>query len=155
VTAASELPRRPDPATRPRAVGPLLRAARESGWEPSATRAPDKRSLLSNFRTLSSVKSVKFHRAVTGPAVAIVAVVAGTVGAWSAGTAGQPAAIHRPAGLVRSLAPIQTGPGLSPSSSQPAGLDAFFATASKPGSHPAVTTAGATRRRSRRALTPR
>jgi peptidoglycan DL-endopeptidase CwlO len=118
--------------------------------------APDKRFLLSHFRTPSSVKSVKFHRAVTGPAVAIVAAVAGTAGAWSAGAAGQPAAIATPASLVRPLAPVQTGPGPSPSSRQPASLDAFFATASKPGSKPAELTAdGAARRRARAALTPR
>jgi len=109
---------------------------------------------LSHFRTPSSVKSVKFHRAVTGPAVAIVAAVAGTLGAWSAGPAGQPAAIARPVGLVRPLAPVQTGPEPSSSAGQPAQLDAFFATASKPGSNPAMMTSGAARR-VRPPLTPR
>ena len=128
--------------------------------EAERPKAPDKRFLLSRFRTPSTVKSsnvkaVKFHRAVTGPAIVIVAAVAGTVGTWSAGAAGHPAAIARPAGLVRPLAPVQTGTGPASSSSQPASLDAFFATASKPGSSPAVITAGAAGRRVRRALTPR
>ena len=68
-------------------------------------------------KPVKSRKTVKFHRAVTGPAVAIVAVVAGTVGAWSASTAGQPAAVARPAGSsgrCRSSRPV---PGLSPGSS--------------------------------------
>jgi hypothetical protein len=116
--------------------------------------APDKRFLLSRFRTSSSVKSVKFHRAVAGPAIAIVAAVAGTVGAWSAGTAGQPAAIARPAGVVRPVAPVQTGPGLSPSASQPARLDALFATAAKSASNPAMIAKGIDGR-VRKALTAR
>ena len=123
--------------------------------EAERLQAPDKRSLLSRFRTPSSVKSVKFHRAVTGPAVAVVAAVAGTVGAWSAGAAGQPAAIARPAGVVRPLAPVQTGPGLSTSASQPARLDALFATASKSGGNPAASAEGIAGRRVRKALTPR
>ena len=117
--------------------------------------APDKRLLLSHLRTPSSVKSVKFHRAVTGPAIAVVAAVAGTVGAWSAGVAGQPAAIARPAGVVRPLAPVQNGPGLSSSDSQQARLDALFATASKPASNPAMGTEGVAGRRVGKALTPR
>jgi len=85
-----------------------------------------------------------------------VAAVAGTVGAWPAGVAGQPAAIARPAGVVRPLAPVQTGPGLSSPASQQARLDAFFATAaSKPGSNPAASTEVVAARRVRRALTPR
>jgi hypothetical protein len=116
--------------------------------------APDKRFLLSHFRTPSSAKSVKFHRAVTGSAIAVAAAVAGTVGAWSAGVAGQPAAIARPVGVVRPLAPVQTGPGLSSSASQPAVLDALFATASKPAGKPAMIT-GRAGGRVRRPLTPR
>jgi len=107
---------------------------------------------LSRFRTSSSVKSVKFHRVVTGPAVAIVAAVAGTVGAWPAGAVGQPAAIARPAGLVRPQAPVQTGPLPSSSASQPAQLDAFFATASKQG---ALMTGGTAGRRGRPPLRAR
>jgi resuscitation-promoting factor RpfB len=75
-----------------------------------------------------------------------VAAVAGTVGAWSAGPAGQPAAIARPVGLVRSLAPVQTGPEPSSSAaSQPAQLDAFLATASTLGSNPAMMASGVAR----------
>jgi hypothetical protein len=123
--------------------------------EAERLQAPDKRFLLSNFRTPSSVKSVKFHRAVTGPAIAVVAAVAGTVGAWSAGAAGQPAAIARPVGVVRPLAPVQTGPGLSSSDGRQARLDALFATTSKPASHPAMNTQGLAGRRVGKALTPR
>jgi len=110
---------------------------------------------LSHFRTPSSVKSVKFHRAVTGPAVAIVAAVAGTVGAWSAGPAGQPVAVAKPVGLVRPLEPVRTGPPPSSSVRQPAQLDVFFATASKPGSNPAMVASGAAGRRIRPPLSPR
>jgi hypothetical protein len=110
---------------------------------------------LSRFRTPSSVKSVKFHRAVTGPAVAIVAAVAGTVGAWSASPAGQPAAIANPVGLVRPLEPVQTGPRHSSSVRQPGQLDAFFATASTSGSNPAMLARGAAVRRIKPPLTPR
>jgi hypothetical protein len=123
--------------------------------EAERRQAPDKRFLLSRFRTTSSVKSVKFRRAVTGPAIAVVAAVAGTVGAWSVGMAGQPAAIARPAGVVRPLAPVQTGPGPSSSASQLARLDALFATASKPASNPAMSTQGVAGRRVGKALTPR
>jgi hypothetical protein len=83
-----------------------------------------------------------------------VAAVAGTVGAWSAGPVGQPAAVARPVGLVRTLAPVQTGPAPSSSASQPAQLDAFFATASKLGSNPAMMTSGVAGHRIR-PLTPR
>jgi hypothetical protein len=117
--------------------------------------APDRRFLLSNVRTttpskpIKSRKAVRFHRAVTGPAVAIVAVVGGTVGAWSASTAAQPAAVARPAGPVRPMPAVQADPGLSPPSSSPessshrqqAELDAFFATA-EPASNQLAATQG-------------
>ena len=105
---------------------------------------------MSYFRTPSSLKSVKFHRAVTGAAVAIVAAVAGTVGVWSAGAAGQPAAIAKPGGLVRPLASVQTGPRPFSSASQPPQVDSFLATASKQGSDAATTTSVAARRIGRR-----
>jgi hypothetical protein len=103
--------------------------------------APDRRFFLSPIRTPSSVKSVKFHRTVTGPAVAIVAAVAGTMGAWSAGAADQPAAAGRPVSLVRPLAAVRPGPAPDPSSSrsQPVRLDALFATASEPASEPLMS----------------
>jgi len=93
---------------------------------------------LSPFRTPSPVSSVKIHRALIGSAVAIAAVVAGTLGAWSAGAAAQPAAIARPAGLVGEASPVRSGPAQIPSAqsaSQPSAgrqageLDAFSATA--------------------------
>jgi hypothetical protein len=84
-----------------------------------------------------------------------VAAVAGTVGAWSAGVASQPAAVARPVGIVRPLAPVQAGPGLVSPVSQQARLDAFLVTASTPGSKPAASTEGIAGRRVRRALTPR
>ena len=117
---------------------------------------PDRRLLLSNVRTTTPSKqvkvskSVKFHRAVTGPAVAIVAVVAGTVGAFSVGAAGQPAAVARPAGPVRPSPEVRTGQGLSPPSAslesssdrQQAQLDAFFGTAAKSASDQAAISRG-------------
>jgi hypothetical protein len=88
---------------------------------------------LSPFRTPSPVSSVKIHRVLTGSAVAIAAVVAGTLGAWSAGAAAQPAAIARPAGLVREASPVRSEPAQIPSvqsAGQQAGeLDAFSASA--------------------------
>jgi resuscitation-promoting factor RpfB len=84
-----------------------------------------------------------------------VAAVAGTVGAWSASAAGQPAVIARPVGVVRPLVPVQPGPGLSSSGSRRARLDALFATASKPASNPAMNTQGLAGRRVGKALTPR
>jgi hypothetical protein len=64
---------------------------------------------LSPFRTPSPVRSATFHRAVTGPAVAIVTAIAGTVVAWTAGVAtAEPAAMVLP-GLVRLAHPARTG----------------------------------------------
>jgi hypothetical protein len=84
-----------------------------------------------------------------------VAAVAGTVGAWSAAPAGQPAAIARPVGLVRPLALAQTGHEPSSSATRPAQLDAFLAAASKQGGSTAVLTSDVTRQRIRRPLTAR
>ncbi len=66
---------------------------------------------MSPFRTPSPVRSATFHRAVTGPAVAIVTAIAGTVVAWTAGVAtAEPAVMVLP-GLVRLAHPA--GPGLT------------------------------------------
>lgn len=115
--------------------------------------------MLSRFRTLSTVKSVKLHRALAGSAVAVAA-LAGSVTAWSAGVAAQSAPATRLTatgqladGLSWSArSPIATGTapvasraavsgpalaGESPlTSSQPPRLDAFLATAAKAGASP-------------------
>jgi hypothetical protein len=110
---------------------------------------------LSPIRTPSPATSVKIHRAVTGPAVAIVAAVAGTLGAWSPGAAAQPAAIVRPLGLAREAYPVNSGPAQSQSAAgQPAALDAFSEIASQPGSNPAMDT-GTTAGRNKAAPSPR
>jgi hypothetical protein len=123
--------------------------------EAERARAPDRKLVLSPFRTPSPATSVKLHRAVTGPAVAIVAAVAGTLGAWSPSAAAQPAAIARPAGLLREAYPGNSGPAQPQSArSQPAALDAFSAIASQPGSNPAMDISVAARRH-KAAPTPR
>jgi hypothetical protein len=82
--------------------------------------------------------------------------VAGTLGAWSAGAAAQPAAIARPVGLVREVYPVTARPAQSPSTGrQPAELDAVSAFAASQGSSPAMETGTAAGRRSRAAPTPR
>jgi len=56
--------------------------------------------------------------------------VAGTLGAWSAGAAAQPAALTRPVGLVREVHPVTSGPAQPPAArTQAAELDAFSAIA--------------------------
>jgi hypothetical protein len=136
---------------------------------------------LSSFRTTRSIKSApstetstpaksaKF-RAVAGPAAALVAAAA-TMGGWALATAAQPAATHRPVGLVRSLAPDLTAPHRPPAGAsaapasaapataapvgnpgQPARLDAFFARAASADSPPAVS---ASSRRHKSRPTPR
>jgi hypothetical protein len=128
---------------------------------------------LSRFRALSYVKSVKFHHAVTGSAVAVVAVAAGAVGAWPGGAQGQPTVTVRQDSVVRGLPAGQAGPArtlgtrsfttsryhpgtasaalsAALSAAQPARLDAFLATASQHGSDMAVSTGGVAGRRARR-----
>jgi hypothetical protein len=81
---------------------------------------------LSIFRTLSPFKSVKFHIAVTAPAVAVVAGLAGTVGALSAGAASQPAAIARPLAVSAAAREADPPPLIPPPShAQFAQLDVF------------------------------
>jgi hypothetical protein len=106
--------------------------------------APDRRLVLSLFRTPSTLRSVKFHLAVTAPAIAIVAAVAGSAGVWSAGAAAGPPAITRHVGPARQassdtarLIPAQsarpTGPANAarPARNQ-AQLDALLAVAAAP-----------------------
>jgi hypothetical protein len=130
--------------------------------------------MLSSFRTLSSVKSVKLHRALAGSAVAVAA-LAGSLTAWSAGVAAQPARTthltatgHPAAGLSLSRAagsPLATGPAAAPgrpglagqsplTHGQPPGLDAFLATAAKAGASPQMTSGHGKIGRAAR-LTPR
>jgi hypothetical protein len=111
---------------------------------------------LSPFRTPSPVRSATFHRAVTGPAVAIVTAIAGTVVAWTAGAAtAEPAAMVLP-GLVRLAHPARAGltrTGLTRTgitrtgiSARPlpqhAQLDAFTVTASSSGGSRSASDAG-------------
>jgi hypothetical protein len=88
--------------------------------------------------------------------VAIAAAVAGTLGAWSAGAAAQPAAIARPVGLVRAVHPVTSGPAQPPAArTQPAELDAFSAIATNSVRSTADAAGIAARRRGRTAPTPR
>ncbi|MFY9890110.1 MAG: hypothetical protein WAK71_17475 [Streptosporangiaceae bacterium] len=106
---------------------------------------------MSPFRTPSPVRSATFHRAVTGPAVAIVTAIAGTVVAWTAGVAtAEPAAMVLP-GLVRLAHPARPGltrtgitrTGISARSlPQHAQLDAFTVTASSSGGSRSESDAG-------------
>lgn len=115
---------------------------------------------MSHFRTPNPRTSVKIHRALTGSAVAVAAAVAGTVGAWSASAAG-PAAIARPAGLVREAKPVGSGraPVLlgerQPARRQAAELDAFSAAALNSTGSLAVAAGIAVRGRAKAARTPR
>jgi hypothetical protein len=107
-------------------------------------RAPDRRLVLSLFRTPSPLTSVKFHLAVTAPAIAVVAAVAGSAGVWSTGAAARPAAIVRPAGPARQarsdVARLIPAPSARPtgtaSAARPARnqvqLDALLAVAAAP-----------------------
>jgi len=86
--------------------------------------------------------------------VAIAAALAGTLGAWSAGQAGQPAGVARPAGLVREVHPVTSGPPQPPAvRTKPAELDAFSAIALNASSSTVVAAGNAARRRA--APTPR
>jgi hypothetical protein len=86
--------------------------------------------------------------------VAIAAAVAGTLGAWSAGAAGQPAAVTRPAGLVREVHPVIPGPSQPPEvRGEPAELDAFSAIALNASG--SLAAAGRIAARRRAAPTPR
>jgi hypothetical protein len=116
---------------------------------------------LSTFRTPNPATSVKVHRALTGTAVAIAAAAAGTLGAWSAGTAG-PAPVARPIALVREVDPVTSGPGQAlffaaqPVGRQAAELDAVSSTALNSAASGLATEARSTaREKSRAALTPR
>jgi hypothetical protein len=85
--------------------------------------------------------------------VAIAAAVAGTLGAWSAGAAAQPAAVTRPVGLVREVHPVTSGPAqASAAGTRPAELDAFSAAALNSGS---TVVAARIAARRRAAPTPR
>jgi hypothetical protein len=70
--------------------------------------------MLSPFRTLTPVKSVKLHRVLAGSAVAVAAALTGSVAAWSTGLAAQPAgashlaAASHPAALSHPAAVSQT-----------------------------------------------
>jgi hypothetical protein len=116
---------------------------------------------LSPFLTPNPATSVKIHRALAGSAVAIAAAVAGTLGAWSAGTAG-PAPTARPLGLVREVDPVISEPGQAlffatqPTGRQAAELDAVSSAAlNSAASRPAAGARIAARKKSRAALTPR
>jgi hypothetical protein len=117
--------------------------------------------MLSLFRTPNPATSVKIHRALTGSAVAIAAAVAGTLGAWSAGTAAAPTAIHRPVGPVGEVKPVSSEPAQSLfAARQPGGrpatdVDAFSAIALNSASILAVDAGAAARRKSKAAPTPR
>lgn len=137
--------------------------------------APDRRLMLSRFRTLTTVKSVKLHRALAGSAVAVAA-LAGGVSAWSAGPAAQPAQTSQPtttshtgrlvvadgqaAGSQITGAPAAAATGTVPAgqspvtNSQPPRLDAFLATTAKAGGSP-ETTSGRGRVGRAPRLTPR
>jgi hypothetical protein len=133
--APLERPRRRVPATSPRAASlpHPPRLALSTRWKPSAPRAPDRRLDLSLFRTPSPRKSVKLHLAVTVPAVAVMAAVAGGAGVWTAGAAAQPAALSRPAGQVQQASPEASRVTPPAPATHHAQLDAFLAvtTASK------------------------
>jgi hypothetical protein len=88
--------------------------------------APDRRLLLSPFRTLSPRNSNKIKFAVSG--FALAAAVAGTVSVWPAGVSAQTAATGaRPATAIK--APRSLGESLHTHSvaQRPAVLDAFSA----------------------------
>jgi len=151
-------PGRPAHATKSARCRPPfpVRASRAQGGSRARSCAPDRKLVLSPFRTPNPVSSVKIHHALTGSAVAIAAAVAGALGAWSAGSAAQPAATARPVGHVREVRPITPGPARPPDArTQPAQLDAFSATASKSVSSTADVTGIAARRRARVAPTSR
>jgi hypothetical protein len=116
---------------------------------------------LSPFRTPNPATSVKIHRALTGSAVAIAAVVAGTLGAWSAGAPG-PAPVARPIGVVREVDPVRSAPAQAlfaarpPIGLQAAELDAVSSTAlNSAASRLAVDAEITAGKKSRAALTPR
>ena len=101
--------------------------------------APDQRFHLSIFRTLNPRRSAKFHLAVTTPAVAVVAALAGTLGAWSA-SAGAPAAAAGPAAIIRpavstghssQAGPAGAGLPVAVGTARPAQLDSFLAVSVK------------------------
>jgi hypothetical protein len=130
--------------------------------------------MLSRFRTLTTVKSVKLHRALAGSAVAVAA-LAGTVTlgsagtAWSAGAAAQPPhsshltttghlAVGSSEAARRQIAAgpaLVTSAGQSPlANSQPPRLDAFLATTAKAGASPRLMTVSG-KGRAAAPLTPR
>jgi len=116
--------------------------------------------MLSPFRTLTPVKSVKLHRVLAGSAVAVAAALTGSIAAWSTGLAAQPAGASHLAAASHPAAVSQTagisslshsadasrsvaaGPAAtsqlgtlsrSPvTGAQPPQLDAFLATSAKP-----------------------
>ncbi len=73
----------------------------------------------------------------------LVAAVAGSLSTWSAGGAAQPAAMSRPAPIVRQANPIR--PGLATAHNQPAVLDALLVTtAGRTGARPDASGGGVT-----------
>jgi len=73
--------------------------------------------------------------------------VAGTLGAWSAGAAAQPAAVTRPVGFAREVHPVFSGPAQPPADrTQAAELDAFSAITLNARSDAVAATTSARRR---------
>ncbi|HEY2640833.1 MAG TPA: hypothetical protein VGI66_13245, partial [Streptosporangiaceae bacterium] len=98
------------------------------------------------------------HLAVTGPAVALVAAMAASLGAWSGLGAAQPAAIPRPASLVSPATSPAPGPGMTAAmpESRPVVLDALLVTTDgRTGARPAASGGSVTEGGTRIRLTPR
>jgi hypothetical protein len=113
---------------------------------------PDQRLELSLFRT-PSPRTSKFHLAVTVPAVATMAAIAGTVGVWTAGTAAQPTAMAQPVSHVTAISPQSARPGSGDTVRSHAELDALLSVAAAPKG--TVGTSGVVKVRKKRPSTPR
>ncbi len=108
---------------------------------------------MSLFRTPSPRKSTKFHLAVTVPAVATMAAIAGAAGVWTAGAAAQPTAMARPAGHVRQASPESARVTPSAVARNQPQLDALLEVAAAPKG--TVATTGVVKGDRKRAATPR
>jgi hypothetical protein len=115
------------PPAAPRVAGAEQRVEAERAF-----RAPDRKLDLSHFRTPSPRKSVKLHLAVTLPAVAVMAAVAGIAGVWTPGATAQLAAIARPAGHIRQASPDSARLLPSATARNQPRLDAFLSVAAAP-----------------------
>jgi hypothetical protein len=112
--------------------------------------APDRRFVLSAFRTLNPRKKITIAVSTLG----VVAAAAGTISVWSAGATAPPAAVARQANAVSQAAPragVQPGALHLAPGGQAAELDAFTAVSAASASK-AATKAKA---KHHRKLTPR